>query len=76
MSWKLDDIDFKDYGVGVIKSSGVLNMPRIVDASTDWLDRDGRDYWQEPEDVLYQSREIQLSCWMNWKKNSVSVCVH
>jgi len=64
MSWKLDDIDFKDYGVGVIKSSGVLDMPRIVDASTDWLDSNGRDYWQEPEDVKYQAREIQLNCWI------------
>lgn len=64
MSWKLDTIEFKTYGVTVAKSSGVLDMPRIVDVSTDWLDQDGRDYWQDAADVKYQDREIVLNCWI------------
>jgi hypothetical protein len=64
MSWKLDNIDFKDYGVGVAKSSGVLDMPKIVDTSTDWLDLNGKDYWQDAADVKYQGREISLNCWI------------
>ncbi|HAQ21103.1 MAG TPA: hypothetical protein DCR40_18000 [Prolixibacteraceae bacterium] len=64
MGWKLDNIDFKTYGVGVVKSSGVLDMPRIVDVSTDWPDQDGRDYWQYAADVKYQEREISLNCWI------------
>jgi len=64
MSWKIDNIDFKDYGVGVIKSSGVLDMPKIVDESTDWLDLNGKDYWQDAADVKYQDREISLNCWI------------
>jgi len=64
MSWKLDNIDFKTYGVGVVKSSGVLDMPRIVDVSTDWIDRNGKDYWQDAAAVKYQDREITLNCWI------------
>jgi hypothetical protein len=64
MSWKLDDIDFKNYGVVVVKTSGVLDMPKIFDESTDWLDENGRDYWQDAADVKYQDREISLNCWI------------
>lgn len=64
MSWKIDDIDFKTYGVSVYKSAGVLDMPRMVDTSNDWLDRNGRDYWQPAEDVKYQEREITLNCYI------------
>jgi len=64
MSWKLDDIDFEDFGVYVSKSSGVLDLPRMVDKSTNWLDQDGRDFWQDIEDVKYEDREIVLSCFL------------
>jgi len=64
MSWKIDDIAFSDYGVKVVKSSGVLDMPRIVDVSTDWLDENGRDYWQDVADVKYQDREIVLNSYL------------
>ena len=64
MSWKLDNIDFNTYGVYVSKSSGVLDLPKIVDKSTDWLDLNGRDYWQGIADVKFEDREIVLSCWI------------
>ena len=62
--WKLDDIDFKDYGVYVSKSSGVLDLPRMIDKSTNWLDENGKDFWQAVEDVKYEDREIVLSCFI------------
>lgn len=64
MSWKLDTIDLTNYGVYVSKSSGVLDLPRMVDNSTNWLDENGRDYWQAVEDIKYDDREIVLSCWI------------
>lgn len=64
MIWKLDDIDFKDYGVRVSKSSGVLDLPELVDDSTDWLDLNGKDYWQDLSDLKYKDQEILLYCWL------------
>lgn len=64
MSWKLDDIDFADYGVYVAKSSGVLDLPRLVNEGTNWLDENGKSYWNQPEDLKYSDREIVLSCWI------------
>lgn len=63
MAWKLDDIDFESYGVYVSKSSGVLDVPRMVDTSINWLDENGKDYWQTT-DIKYEEREIVLSCWL------------
>jgi hypothetical protein len=64
MIWKIDNIDLKTYGVYVSKSSGVLDLPQIVDVSTDWLDLNGREYWQDIEDVKYSDNEISLTCWI------------
>ena len=64
MSWKLDNIDFEDYGVYVSKSSGVFDLPRMVDRSNNWLDENGKDVWQPIEQVKYEDREIVLSCWV------------
>lgn len=63
MAWKLDDIDFESYGVYVSKSLGVLDVPRMVDTSINWLDENGKDYWQTT-DIKYEEREIVLSCWL------------
>lgn len=64
MTWKIDNIDFKSYGVYVSKSSGVLDLPEIIDTSNDWLNLNGREYWQDQVDVKYQDREIVLQCWI------------
>ena len=65
MSWKLDDILFSDYSVGVRKSSGVLDLPQLDDKGYDWLDLDSVDYWQTAADLRYNDREIVLNCWIN-----------
>ena len=62
--WKLDGIDFFDYGVWVSKSSGVLDMPKMVDTSHSWLDLDGKEYWQPIEDVRYEDNQILLNCFI------------
>lgn len=64
MSWKLDNIDLTTYGVFVSRSSGVLDLPRMVDTSINWLDENGKDIWQSIEDVKYEEKEITLSCWI------------
>lgn len=68
MSWKLDDILFSDYDVRVSKSSGVIDMPEMHDHSHDWLDLDGKDFWEPLSQVKYKDREIVLNCWI--KANS------
>lgn len=62
--WKLDDIEFSSYGVYVSKSSGVLDLPRLVDTSIDWLDENGKEYWQDIANSKFDDREINLSCWI------------
>jgi endosialidase-like protein len=62
--WKLDDILLSSYGVGVRKTSGVLDMPKLVDKANDWLDLDSVDYWQDAADAKYGNRELVLHCWM------------
>lgn len=62
MSWSFDDIDFASFGVMVSKSSGVLDLPKLKTDGFDWLDSDGRDYWQSVP--KYDNREIVLNCWM------------
>lgn len=64
MTWKLDNIEFKDYGVGIRKASGVLDLPKLVDKGHDWLELDGVDYWQDASDLRYDDHEIALSCWI------------
>ena len=62
--WKLDNINFSTYHVGVTRATGVLDMPRLRDNSHDWLDLDGRDYWQPLTELRYQDREIILNCYI------------
>jgi uncharacterized protein (TIGR02145 family) len=64
MSWLLDDIDFADYGVKVRKSQGVLDMPALMDEGYNWLDENGRDYWQDITDCRFADREIVLWCYL------------
>lgn len=62
MSWIFGTINFDVFGVIVSRSSGVLDLPKLKHEGTDWLDIDGKDYWQD--DTQYNDREIVLNCWM------------
>lgn len=62
--WALDFVEFSDFGVHVKSSSGVLDIPKIVDTSINWLDENGREYWQDPEDLKREDKDIVLSCWL------------
>lgn len=62
--WKIDDIELSSYGVGVQKTTGLLDMPKVVDKPNDWLDLSGIDYWQDAADMKYSDREITLHCWI------------
>jgi len=63
MSWQFGSIDFATYGVMVSRSQGVLDLPASALEGTDWLDLDGKDYWESAQ--KYNDREIVLNCWMH-----------
>lgn len=62
MSWILSSINFDSYGVIVLKSDGVLNLPVLATEGTNWLDAAGLDYWQASQ--IYNERIITLQCLM------------
>lgn len=62
--WKIDNIDLRSYGVGIMSTRGILDAPAIYDVSNNWLDENGRDFWQLPEDVKFRDREIMLNCFL------------
>ena len=62
MSWIFGDIDFTDYGVMVSRSAGILDIPKLITEGHDWLDEDGKDYWQD--EPKFSDREIILNCWI------------
>lgn len=64
MSWGIDNITFATYGVKVLKATGLLDMPRMLNEGYDWLDLDGKDYRDAVGDLLYGDREIVLSCFI------------
>lgn len=67
MSWVFGTIDFDTYGVRVSRSSGILDLPKLTTEGHDWLELDGRDYWQsEPK---YEDGEIILNCWIAARKD-------
>ena len=64
MSWKIDDIDFADYGVGVTKATGLFDMPKLLNEPIDWLDEDGDDYWHDIADIKLDNKKINLYCYI------------
>ena len=64
MSWKLDDIDFNSYGVGVTKVTGLFDMPKLLNEPIDWLDEDGDDYWHDISDLKIGNQKINLYCYI------------
>jgi len=61
-NWAIDGIDFLDYGVYVSRSQGVIDIPPLANISHDWLDENGKEYWEN--EVRYGDREIVLNCWI------------
>ncbi|KAA6300908.1 MAG: hypothetical protein EZS26_002934 [Candidatus Ordinivivax streblomastigis] len=62
-TYLIDGVDFKEYGVYVSESEGVINRPRLKNtASLSW-----DDYHGESVDLthkFYEPREITLSCFI------------
>lgn len=62
-AYLLDGVDFKDYGVYVSGSDGILNRPKLkAQASLSW-----DNYHGESVDLMhkfFESREITLSCFV------------
>jgi hypothetical protein len=64
MAWLIDDTNLADYGVKVLASTGLLDLPRAYDRSNDWLDLDGREHWQTNGLVKYRDRDFILNCYI------------
>jgi hypothetical protein len=63
VSYLMDGVDFKDYGIYVSDSSGLFNRPKLKTPFTvDWEDYHGSSV--DLSNKLYESREIALSCFM------------
>lgn len=62
MNWELDNITFQSYGVYVVKSSGVLDLPKLTIPNHNWLDEDDIEYWPVPADYRKNDREIKIDC--------------
>ncbi|MCM1168784.1 MAG: LamG domain-containing protein [Bacteroides sp.] len=64
-AYTVDGVDFKDYGVFVSASDGVLSRPKLKKMqSRSWDDYHG-DSIDRNEGKYYESREITLSCFMH-----------
>ena len=66
-AYRLDDVDFKDYGVYVSDSEGITNRPKLKAMRSESWD----NYHGESVDLqhkFYEPREITLSCFI--KANS------
>lgn len=64
MSWKIDDIDFGTYGVGVTKVTGLFDMPKLLNEPIDWLDEAGEDYWFPVSAQKFDKKTINLYCYI------------
>lgn len=62
MAWKLDNIDFSNYGVIVSSITGLFDSPKILNEANDWFDEDGIDYWHDIADQKYGDNKITLTC--------------
>jgi hypothetical protein len=64
MSWRINNVTFEFFGVGVLSSQGLLDMPATNDATLDWLDRDMVTHWLPLDEIKYKDRDIQLTCYL------------
>jgi hypothetical protein len=68
-AYLIDGVDFKEYGVYVSDSDGVVNRPKLKNmASVSWDDYHGESV--DLQHKFYEPREITLSCFI--KANSKS----
>lgn len=61
MAWKLDDIDFSDYGITVLSALGLLDVPTIVDETHSWLDSNYSVAVRD-DNLPIPDRQIELTC--------------
>ena len=62
-SYTLDGVDFREYGVFVSDSDGILNRPKLKQlASVSWDNYHGEDV--DLNHKYYEAREITLSCFI------------
>lgn len=67
--YTIDGIDFRDYGVYVSGSKGVVNRPKLKRmASTSWDDYHGESVGLQNK--FYEHREIVLSCFIKAESKS------
>ena len=63
LEYLLNGVNFKDFGIYVESSTGVLDLPKLkTPASVDWADYHGEVI--DLDEKRYQSREITLNCWL------------
>jgi hypothetical protein len=63
LSYLIDNIDLKDFGITVSESRGLLDLPQLkTPLKVDWPDYNGDVVDLEQRRVT--SREIELKCWM------------
>lgn len=69
LSYLIDGVDFKEYGVYVSDSEGVLNRPKLkTPASESWDNYHGMDV--DLNHKFYDVREITLSCFIKAKSKN------
>ena len=62
-AYTLDGVDFREYGVFVSESDGVLNRPKLKPlANVSWDNYHGEDV--DLNHMYYEAREITLSCFI------------
>lgn len=63
LKYYLDGKNFRDFGIRVESSTGVLDLPKLkTPASVDWADYHGKVI--DLSEKRYQEREITLNCWL------------
>lgn len=63
LEYYIDGVNFRDLGIRVESSSGVLDLPKLKSpASVDWADYHGKI--TDLTDKRFEEREITLNCWL------------
>ena len=63
LEYYLNGVNFKEYGIRVESSAGVLDLPKLkTPASVEWPDYHGKVI--DLSEKRYEEREITLNCWL------------
>lgn len=66
LEYYINGVNFKDYGIRVSSSEGVLDLPKLkTPLSVDWPDYHGEIV--DLDDKRVEARTIKLNCWMRAK---------